>query len=253
MKIGYVLSGGAARSIAHIGTIKALEEMGIRPTIISAVSGGALFGVGIAAGYSPEETLEKVLKVGTVRWFYPSTKSGGMFTLSRIEAALREEATMGTFEELKIPMIVTATDIINGVPVYLSEGDLITAIIASCSYPAIFEPVYYNGHTLLDGGIVNNFPVEPLEGKCDKIIGMSTGSGHAIKKITSVQQIMIRTMGLAITEHDKSRFPKADIVIEPRELHGYGMFDGGKGREIYDIGYKHTKKIQKEIEEVLSL
>ena len=83
MKLGYVLSGGAARSIAHIGIIAALEEMGIKPHIISGSSGGALFGVGYAAGFGAKETLAKVLELGTVKWFYPSLKTGGLFSLSR--------------------------------------------------------------------------------------------------------------------------------------------------------------------------
>lgn len=251
MKIGLVLSGGAARCISHLGIIKALSEMGIKPHILSGVSGGALFGSGIACGLTAEETLKIVVKMGSIKWFYPSTKSGGLFTFSRIEAILKEQVPLKTFEELPIPFFITATDILKGKPVYFSDGDLIPAIVASCSYPAVFEPVEYRGYTLLDGGIVNNFPVEPIKDKCDKIIGLSTGSTYEIKKISSVQQVFIRTLGLAITEHDQHRFKLCDLVIEPKGLDKFGMFDSGEGNAIFKIGYKYALSKSKEIEKSL--
>ena len=250
MKIGYVLSGGAVRSIAHIGAIKALQEMGIQPNVMSASSGGALFGIGIAAGFSPDETLKIVLKVGSMKWFYPSRKPGGLFSLSRISDNLYKELPVKKFDELEIPLIVAATDFLNGETVFITEGEIIPAIMASCSYPGIFEPIEIDGRTFLDGGITNNFPVEPLLGDCDKIIGMSGGRGSVIDKVPNLQQTMIRSLSLAITQHDLNRFDKCDVLIQPKNLYQFGMFDGAKGQEIFDIGYKHTISVASEIEAI---
>ncbi len=248
MKTGIVFSGGAAKCIAQLGVLKALEEIGIKPDIISSVSGGALIGVLYANGFSPDESLELIVKNGSFKFFFPSAKSGGLFSMSRIENAFNEVLSAKKFEELKIPMVVNATDILKGEAVYFSKGDLIKPIIASASYPAIFEPVQIQGRTLLDGGITNNFPVEPLQNKCEKIIGVSVGKVYGMERLGSVHKVIVRSLELAINEGDLHRFKHCDVLIEPRGLNLFGMFDSDKGKEIFNKGYEYTIGMEKEIE-----
>lgn len=249
IKIGIVFSGGAAKCIAQLGALKALEEIGARPGIISAVSGGALVGVLYAAGMTPDQSLELVVKSGSFRFFFPSTKSGGLFSMSRIENAFNEVLPVKKFEDLKTPLIVNATDILQGETVFFSSGELIKPIIASSSYPAIFEPVIINGRTLLDGGITNNFPFEPLVGKCKKIIGVSVGKVYPMERLGSVNKVIVRSLELAINEGDIHRFKGCDIIIEPTGLNLFGMFDSNKGKEIFKRGYDHSIGMAKEIEQ----
>lgn len=172
--------------------------------------------------------------------------------MSRIENAYNEVLPKKKFEELLIPMVVNATDILLGEAVYFSEGDLIKPIIASASYPAIFEPVQINGRTLLDGGITNNFPVEPLKGKCEKIIGVSVGKVYGMERLGSVNKVIVRSLELAINEGDLHRFKHCDVMIEPHGLNLFGMFDSDKGKEIFKKGYDHTIAMAKEIKGILT-
>jgi NTE family protein len=251
LSIGYVLSGGGAKCFAHLGAIKALEEMSIKPVTISAVSGGALFGSLYCMGFSPDEVLKLSMDYGSSRFFIPSLKKGGLFTMALIEKAFRDLLPIKKFEDLKIPLIVTTTDIINGTPVYISTGELAKPIIASSSYPGVFEPVQYQGQVLIDGGVINNFPVEPIADECDKLIGFSTGSTHSIEKITSIKQVFIRSLSIAITENDKHRMKKVNVLIEPDGLHHYGLFDTTHAQKIFEIGYQHTIEMAKEIEKTI--
>lgn len=252
MEIGIVFSGGAARCIAQLGVLKALEEIGIRPHIISAVSGGALIGVLYASGISPDSSLELILKNGSFKFFFPSIKSGGLFSMSRLENAYKEVLSCRNFEELKVPMVVNATDILKGEPVFFSSGELIKPIIASASYPAIFEPVTINGRTLLDGGITNNFPVEPLKEKSLKIIGVSVGKVYGLEKIGSLNRVIVRSLELAINEGDLHRYKHCDVLIEPTGLNLFGMFDSHKGKDIFQMGYQHTIGMAREIGQKLA-
>lgn len=253
MHIGIVFSGGASKCIAQLGVLKALEEIGVKPGIISAVSGGALIGVLYASGLSPDNSLELIVKNGSFKFFFPSAKPGGLFSMSRIENAYNEVLGIKKFEELKIPMVVNATDILSGEAVFFSQGELIRPVIASASYPAIFEPVRINGRTLLDGGIVNNFPVEPLKGKCEKIIGVSVGKVYGLERLGSVNKVIVRSLELAINEGDIHRFKHCDVLVEPHGLNNFGMFDSDKGKDIFKKGYDFTIAMAKEIEKKLSV
>lgn len=248
MQIGMVFSGGASKCIAQLGVLKALDEIGIKPDIISAVSGGALIGVLYASGLSPDDSLELVVRNGSFKFFFPSAKPGGLFSMSRIENAYMEVLKIRKFEELKIPMVVNATDILSGEAVYFSKGDLLKPVIASASYPAIFEPVRFEGRTLLDGGITNNFPVEPLKGKCKRIIGVSVGKVYGMERLGSVNRVIVRSLELAINEGDIHRFKHCDVLLEPHGLNLFGMFDSDKGRDIFKKGYDHTIALAPEIE-----
>ena len=150
-KIGLVLSGGASKCIAHLGVLKALNEIGISIDYISAVSGGALLGSVVASGISPDEALKIIVSRANFSFYFPSFRSGGLFSMSPIENLYAETLPVKTFEELKIPMSVVVTDINNGKSCYFQHGALLKPIIASSSYPIIFEPVEINGIQYLDG------------------------------------------------------------------------------------------------------
>lgn len=248
MKIGLVLSGGASKCIAHLGVIQALNEIGIKISLISAVSGGALFGSLIAAGMKPEEVLDITLNKANFSFYFPSIRRGGIFTMSRIQNLYEESINAKTFAELKIPIIVAVTDIENGKTKYFQQGELLPPVIASASYPIMFAPVEIDGIQYLDGGITNNFPVEIASNLCDFTIGSYVGSIDQMSKNSSLQRVMFRSLSLAIYEGDKHRTKLCDLLIKPSGLGQYPMFDFSEGKEIYRIGYNAAMKLSKELE-----
>ncbi len=240
MKIGLVLSGGASKCLAHLGVLKALFELDIKPDIIAATSGGALFGSYVAAGLTPDEAIETIMSKGIFNIFSPSRKYKGMFSAERIASVFCSTLPVSTFEELKIPMIVPVTDILNGTIINYSSGDIIQPIIAAASYPAIFEPVIIENHLLLDGGIMCNFPIALIREKCQKVIGVNVGRVYPLKEIKTQKKFFFRSIELAISRYDKVNHEQADVLLEPVDLNEYDKFDIKRGKDIFNKGYQYT-------------
>lgn len=156
-RIGLILSGGAARGFAHIGLLRVLERAGIEADVISGTSMGAILGAFYANGYSAEEIYDLARSVSW-RDIIDFSFGSGLFKGQKLHKFLAQHLPE-TFEELEKPLVISTTDIETGEEVFIYRGDLITALRASSCFPGAFEPVFFNGRTLADGGIVNNIPV----------------------------------------------------------------------------------------------
>ncbi len=165
-KIGLVLSGGGARGFAHLGLIQALNDAGIYPDVISGTSAGALAGVLYADGHTPKEILKLMNSGSRLDFMRPALPREGLLQIGGIVKILKTSLRAKTFEELKIPLYVSATDLNIGKAVYFSEGDLFDPVIASASIPVLFQPVIINNIYYVDGGVLDNLPVRPIENKC---------------------------------------------------------------------------------------
>lgn len=245
-KIGYVLSGGGARGFAHLGVIKLLEELGIRPFAIAGASVGAVAGALYAAGKKPEEILQlmkkKYLALGTIAWH-----KEGFFSMDVLRKILADAVGENNFDALKIKLFVVATDLIRGEPVIFSNGKLFEAVIASASIPVIFAPVKLNDKLLVDGGILNNFPVEPLIKICDIIIGShvnKTENRIPNRSPLKTFNILERCFHLAIANSVYSKVNKCDLFIEV-PLQNYNMYEINNADKIFEIGYS-TALLQRE-------
>lgn len=155
---GLVLGGGGARGLAHIGVWRVLEEAGIKPTVLAGTSMGGLVGAFIAAGYSGAE-LEKISASVSWRRLVDWRPGTGLIRVSAFESWLSQHLP-ATFEELPLPLAVTATDVLTGRGVYLSRGNLLTALRATIAYPGALEPVPLDEMLLSDGGVLNQVPVD---------------------------------------------------------------------------------------------
>ncbi|MCS7019487.1 MAG: patatin-like phospholipase family protein [Cytophagales bacterium] len=240
--IGIVLSGGGARGISHLGALQAINEWGIRPKLISGTSAGAIVGALYAAGQSPAEILNFITKTNILRYFKPATNFTGLLRLEKTAEAFRLFLAEDNFESLKIPLFVNATDIERGETVFFHSGELIKPLQASSCIPFLFEPVEIDGRYYIDGGILNNLPVEPLVGRCDYIIGIHSNAVSELK-ISNMKQVIERTFHLVINANITSRKPLCHLFIEPPEMAAYKVFDVAKAREIFDVGYKHTRQV----------
>ena len=241
-KTGFVLSGGGARGFAHLGFIKALNEEGIFPDVISGTSAGALVGVLYADGHSPEEIL-KLLNTGSrLDFMRPAMPREGLLQISGFNKILKASLRATRFEELKIPLFATATDINNGKAVYFSEGELIDRIIASMSIPVLFQPVVIDNIQYLDGGVTDNLPVHPLEGKCSHLAGSFVNAVGYLEKISGLINIAERTFQLSMSKEIAEKDDKFDLLVAPPDLRNYGILEQDKAEELFKLGYKATKE-----------
>lgn len=247
MDIGLVLSGGGARGISHLGVLAALEEYDLRPTHISGASAGAIVGALYAAGHKPAEILKVIIKTKLFKYFKPDTSFTGLLRMESTEKLYRQMLNMNSFESLLIPLTVSATDIERGETVYFSEGELIKPLQASSCVPVIFAPVLIDGRYFVDGGILNNLPIEPLEGKCNYIIGVHSNALPVHLKVSNIKQIIERSLHLAININVEERKKKCNFFIEPPEMALFGVYDVAKAQEIYQVGYLYAKEKLKEI------
>lgn len=242
MKIGLVLSGGGVRGIAHLGVLKALQEQNIEISMISGCSAGSIVGAMFGAGYSPEHILEIVVSTTTLKAMRPAFSKLALLKLDKMEDAYLKYIPHNSFEKLKIPLVVNATDIENGETIFFDQGELLKPILASCCIPGLFEPIKFQDKILIDGGVLNNMPVEPLEGKCDFIIGSHC---NPIGKFTynAMPSILQKSLFLAINNNSRQRLTKCDYVIEPPDLSRIDPFNVRKSEEIFKIGYEFVRQL----------
>src|SRR5207245_678961 len=151
LRVGLALAGGFARGISHIGVLRVLREAGIPIDCVAGTSVGALIGAAFCGGASLEE-MEKIGAVTTFADFGRWTPSWlGLATNQRMEKFLARFTPVRTFEELQTPLAVATTDIIDGVTVYYSHGDIVPPLRGSCAYPGLFVPIQHENRTLVDG------------------------------------------------------------------------------------------------------
>jgi NTE family protein len=242
-KIGIALSGGGIKGLCHAGVLKALEEHGITPNILSGVSAGAVVAVLYADGYSPDEIAKLFEDISFRRMTKIQIPDGGFFRIDAFHRFLAKNLRAKTFEELKIPLRVVATDLDKGRSIVFSTGKLLDPIIASCSVPVLFSPKMIDGVRYVDGGVFKNFPVSTIREECDKVIGINASPMVADDYKPTIMNVAARSyhfMFKANILHDKEL---CDFLIEPIDMGNYETFDVDKGREIFELGYRTTKQL----------
>jgi len=253
MNVGLALSGGGVRGIAHLGVIKALNEVGIVPTKVSGTSAGAIAGAMYCQGYLPEEILQIIVDTNYFKFMRPAISLTGFFKMDSVGNLFRLYLGHDDFAQLKIPLTVAATDIKKGKVRYYSEGELIRPIMASSCIPGMFDPVVIGKRFLVDGGVLNNMPVEPLEGFSDSIIGVNCNQLPEETNIGNMKKLIERSVIMAMNYNAYSRKYKCDFFLEPPGLGKYGVFDIKKAPELFLIGYDYTLKFIEENPAILEL
>jgi len=223
--------------------LKALEEFDMTPEIISGVSAGAIAGVLYADGFAPEEILEIYTRKSIFEFMEMTVPKTGFFRATGLKETLLKNLRAKTFDQLKIPLVVTATNLIVGKSEYFREGNLVDAILASSCVPVLFEAVLINKIPYIDGGIMNNLPVEPIAGECKKLIGVYINPTGPIDQLKGMVHIAERSFHLAIASEMRPKQHLFDIFIEPSEIVNYSMIDMKKAPELFDVGYRKTVEI----------
>ncbi|MCU0419920.1 MAG: patatin-like phospholipase family protein [Cyclobacteriaceae bacterium] len=241
MKVGLALSGGGARGVAHIGVLQALEEFGVHIDIVAGTSAGSIVGAMYAHGYKPSRILEIIQQITIFKSVRPAWNWSGLLRMDGMKELLLKYLPENSFEKLQIPLAVAATEIRKGELHYFSEGELVPAIMASCSIPAVFSPMPYREGLYIDGGVFDNLPVRAIHPKCDFLIGSHCNHIPTDFDPKNMKMVIERSLLMTIYANTLSSKGLCDVIIEPRNLGRYGSFEIGKAQEIFDIAYEYTK------------
>ena len=240
-KTGLVLSGGGTRGFAHLGVLRALDEAGIKPDIIAGVSAGSIAGALYADGNDPEEVLEELASHKLLDYLEFTIPQKGLVRMSGFEKTMRGLLRAKTFEELKIPLIVFASDMNKAAFTRFDKGDLVLAVKASSSIPVIFPPVKIDGTYYLDGGVINNFPVEEIRDVCDTVIGVNVNPIGEVAELGNLKSIAERTFHITLRNQAASKEDLCDLYIEPSDLDKYSLLDVSKAHDVFQAGYKAAR------------
>lgn len=279
-KVGLVLSGGAARGLAHIGVLKALEEQGIKIDAIAGTSMGAVVGGLYASGYKIDELEKLALNIDWQQALSDAPpredvpfrrKQDDRDFLVKQQLSFRDDGSLGLplgviqgqnlalmlesllahtsdtrdFDKLPIPFRAVATDIANGEKVVFRKGHLPQVIRASMSIPAVFAPVELDGRLLVDGGMTDNIPLDVArEMGVDVAIVVDIGTPlRTRKQLTTVVDVLnqsITLMTRSNSEEQLAALKPSDVLIQPA-LAAFGVTDFGKAQEMIDAGYRATR------------
>jgi NTE family protein len=254
-KIALVLSGGAARGIAHIGVLKELEKNNIIPDLIIGTSMGAIVG-SLYAYHKNTKIFEKYINLqikDLVSLHDFNINSGGFVSGIKIERLFEEMLFKGIkFEDLKIPIIINATDLDSGKEVIFKEGNLIKAIRASMSVPGIFSPVIYQNKKLIDGGISNNAAFNHVPKRFDLTI--ISDVMHYPKKISQKPKIedVIEQVMIFVNKINEESIPNNSIIIRPK-LSDINLMDIQKSKIMIKRGILSTSHKISEIKKILKM
>jgi NTE family protein len=281
-KIGLVLSGGAARGLAHIGVLKALEEQGVPIHAIAGTSMGAVIGGLYASGYSAAEIealalrmdWQQVLSDSPPRKDIPfRRKQDDRDFLVQQQLSFRDDGSLGLplgviqgqnlalwlesllvnssdtrdFDHLPIPFRAVATDIASGEKIVFRTGHLPLAIRASMSIPAVFAPVEVDGRLLVDGGMVDNIPIDVARSMgVDRVIVVDIGTPLMERKeLLTVVDVLNQSTTLMTRSNSELQLAtlKADDILVQPDLSGYGSTDFGQVTPLITAGYDATQRL----------
>ena len=253
-KLGLAFGGGFARAVAHIGVLKVLEEEKIPIDLVAGTSAGAILGAAYCAGLSARE-LEAMAVASRFRDFARMTLSRyGLYASDRMANFCERALKIKSFEDLKIPLAVTATDVRTGDPVVFTKGPLVDPMRASCAYPGMFPPVELDGRSLIDGMLAYSVPTTPLRQMgADFVIGVYLSPD---KSAHPAPRHLLEVLGqcLSIAE-DKMRHlwkRDADLVVEP-DINGFSFDCFDRAKELIANGEKAARAALPQLRRLLRL
>ncbi len=250
-KIGITLSGGAARGIAHLGVLKAFDDLGIEISAVSGTSSGAIVGSFYASGVPPDEVLKILKKVKLFKFVQPAISKTGLLKVDKLKKLFARHLPVDSFQALTKRLTINATDIVKGETRYFDQGPLIPPILASCCMPVIFDPVVIDGVSYIDGGILNNLPVEPLLSECDIIVGSHCNPVGQDFKIKNAKALLERTLLMAIRNNTLQRQQQCHYFIEPPALTEFIGSDFDKTEQMFEIGYHYVQQRSEDLMKIL--
>jgi NTE family protein len=279
-KVGLVLSGGGAKGLAHIGVLKVIDSLGIKVDYVAGTSMGAIVGGLYASGYNAEQLdaifsnvdVDALLQDFTPRGsksFYekrndeiyaltlpfnkfklglPSGLSKGLYNFNLLSSLTQHVSHVRDFKQLPIPFLCIATDAETGEKVVLDSGVLAQNMIASGALPTLYSPVEINGRVLIDGGVVDNYPIEELKSRgVDIIIGVDVQDGLKTREeLKGVTSVLAQINNFSMIEKMEGKQKMTNIYIKP-DIKGYTVVDFEKGKDIIGKGKEKALEFVREL------
>ncbi len=246
------LSGGGARGIVHAGVLKALDEAGLVPAEVSGTSMGSIVGALYCAGVSPDDMM-KALKMPDFFTFpHWIGLKGGIGSLKVLEDQLNKFIPHNSFDMLKIPLIVSVTNLNTGQNELIRKGNLARAVMASSSIPIIFEPIKIGRYQYVDGGLTLNLPISCLKMKDRFIVGVN--SNHTSELDTdfrTMRQVGERCLFIAVQNTLRDQLSDCHLLIDPPEARRFTTFEFDKAQEIFEIGFEAGRAAVTELRKAL--
>ena len=280
-KVGLVLSGGGAKGLAHIGALKVIEEAGVQIDYIGGTSMGAIVGALYASGYTahqldsifrttdfanliqdnlPRDTKSFYEREDAERYAlslpfnnfkvaFPSAISSGQHIYNELAKLLYHVKDVSDFSQLPIPFFCIATDVETGDEVLINKGYLPETIMASGTFPSLFEPLEIDNRVLIDGGVVNNYPVMKVkEMGADIIIGVDVQDNLAKREnLMSATEVLLQINNYRTVKEMEEKSKQTDIYIKPN-IQEYSVIDFDLGEEIIKTGEIAANKELKALE-----
>jgi len=239
--LSLALSGGGARGIAHLGVLAALDELRLPVGALAGASSGGIASAFYAAGVAPREVLRLLQTTSIPRLTRPVFGPGGLLGLDAVGQLLERHLGANlTFEALRLPLTLVATDLEAGESVYFNSGPLLTPLLASAAVPILYRPIDYQGRRLVDGGLLNNLPVEPLLGLGMPVVGVHCNPINREGRLPSLRRVVERTLQIALSANVAIRKTQCALLLEPPALRTYRPLDFRKSNELFAIGYEYT-------------
>ena len=269
LKVGLVLSGGGAKGLAHIGALKIIDSLGIRVDYVAGTSMGSVVGALYASGYTGKQIDSIFKKVDfddvisdnlprAAKTFYekengekyaltlpfekfkiklPAGLSSGQNNYNLLSKLTLHVCDINDFSKLPIPFFCIATNIETGQAVILDQGNLAQAIVASSAFPSLFKPVIINDQILIDGGVINNYPIDEIKAKgVDVIIGVDVQDNLANRKdLISATDILFQINNFRTINDMKLKSKKTDIYIKPN-IDDFSVISFSEGEKIIKNG-----------------
>lgn len=282
-KVGLVLSGGGAKGLAHIGALKKIEEAGVKIDYIGGTSMGAIVGALYASGYSAQE-LDSIFRKTdftrliqdnvprSAKTFYekedseryalslpfenfkvsfPQAISSGQNIYNLLVQLLFHVKDVQDFGKLPIPFLCMATNVETGEEILLDRGYLPEAIVASGTFPSLFEPAEINEQILIDGGVVNNYPIAQVKAMgADIIIGVDVQHDLATREsLSSATEILLQINNYRTVNDMRKKSKETDVYIRP-DIDEFSVIAFDRGKQIIKSGEKAAEEKFDELRQI---
>jgi NTE family protein len=250
------LGGGAARGFAHVGVIRALEQERIPVDMIVGTSVGSLIGAIYSAdrnSFNLEWTAFQLEKDDLFDFGVMNAVSGlGLAKGDKLEDWIKNHVKTVNIENLKLPFAAVATDLNWGYKVVLDKGSVARAVRASSAIPGVFQPVQHQGKFLVDGGVVDNIPIDVAKAKgADIVIAVDISANVGNPNITNLVGVILQSTNIMFSLNVEHAKKDADVLITPTGIGDVGMLDFSQKQRCMQAGIEATQKAIPNIHRVI--